>query len=222
MKRHVRIRCPICGMLGWQSRFAKEFDFEVVVHEIESKGRGKITNKYHPPEHQEGVWILKLALIDKMEAALEKLKDEVREEQSAGFHKLLDERQYKEAVSTLGIYHANFSMYSSLVVGDGVEVLSMPSTVEVASEPASVVTPGYVSAFEIAAVQTGAEEEEGVEDTEMPSEPLYSYPKLKPRRLNLPSSVERGSDIIAGFRSVLEEVNENEERTESNSEIESE
>lgn len=219
VNRHVRIRCPICGMLGWQSRFAKEFDFEVIIHEIGSKGRGRITNKYYPPEHEDGVWILKLAMIEKMEAALKKLRSEVGEERAAAYQEKVDVGEYLEAASTLVLFHADFEMYASLVVDDEVEVIRTPSLVVRPGKPVQVIVPGDTSAVQIVTYQTGAEEEDGVEGVEMLSQP-YHKARPRPRMLHLASLVERKNDTTAHASSVLEEVNEDEEWTEVNSEIE--
>lgn len=46
MARKVRVRCPICGMLVWQSRMNKDFPFEFVIQEITGSGYQKIRNRY--------------------------------------------------------------------------------------------------------------------------------------------------------------------------------
>ena len=234
MNRHVRIRCPICGMLGWQSRFAKEFDFEVVIHEIGSKGRGRITNKYYPPEHQDGVWILKLAMIKKMEAALEKLREEVGEERDAAYHEKLHAGEYVKALSTLGKSYADFSIYSSLVFDDGIEVFRTPSVVAIPGQPVYILAPGDQSAVQIVPVKTEAELEEGIVGAKMPSQAMRFHPRPRPPILALSRLIERRSDvktsgvmaeesdIVTSRSSVLEEVTEDEEWTKSNSEIQTE
>ena len=45
--KKVRVRCPCCGMLVWQSRLNKKFPFEFVIQETSSAGRGQIRNRYH-------------------------------------------------------------------------------------------------------------------------------------------------------------------------------
>lgn len=45
-KKKIRVRCPVCGMLVWQSRLNKDFPFEFVVQESSGKGYKKIEHKY--------------------------------------------------------------------------------------------------------------------------------------------------------------------------------
>lgn len=48
MASKIRARCPICGMLVWQSRLNKNYAFEFVIQESRGKGYQKIENKYKP------------------------------------------------------------------------------------------------------------------------------------------------------------------------------
>lgn len=45
-KKKIRIRCPVCGMLVWQSRLNKDYPFEFVIQESSGKGYQKIEHKY--------------------------------------------------------------------------------------------------------------------------------------------------------------------------------
>ena len=45
--KKLRVRCPCCGMLVWQSRLNKKFPLEFVIQETTSAGRGKILTTYH-------------------------------------------------------------------------------------------------------------------------------------------------------------------------------
>ena len=45
--RKLRVRCPCCGMLVWQSRLNKKWKLEFVIQETSSAGRGKIQMRYH-------------------------------------------------------------------------------------------------------------------------------------------------------------------------------
>lgn len=45
--KKLRVRCPCCGMLVWQSRLNKKFPLEFVIQEVTSAGRGKIQTTYH-------------------------------------------------------------------------------------------------------------------------------------------------------------------------------
>lgn len=46
MGRKIRVRCPVCGMLVWQSRLNKDFSFEFVLQESSGRGYKKIEHKY--------------------------------------------------------------------------------------------------------------------------------------------------------------------------------
>ena len=46
MGKKVRVRCPTCGMLVWQSRLNKDFSFEFVLQESSGRGYRKIEHKY--------------------------------------------------------------------------------------------------------------------------------------------------------------------------------
>jgi hypothetical protein len=206
MKHHVRIRCPICGMLSWQSRLDKEFKFEVLVQEIGSRGRGRITNRYYPPEKEEGVWLLKLALIDKLESVLEELKDEIREEKSEAFRELLDEGQYSEAVSTLSIHHANFDEFATsvkggILSGPVVEVYAMPARVAEGAPAEEVATPGQLGLFKTGTFPVEAQEEEDIAEPTTPSTPVYR--KFGPQRLSLRSQVLGGGMANVSSRTRL-------------------
>lgn len=118
MARHVRLRCPICGMLTWQSRLDKEWPFEVIIQHIKGKGRGHgFSNRYYAPETEEGTWLLKLALIDKLEAVAEELRGEVRQEKDAIWSQLLSDGEYSDAIAVNSTYHAEFSEIGTAVKG---------------------------------------------------------------------------------------------------------
>lgn len=54
MATKIRMRCPGCGMLVDQKRLSGIHDFEIIVHQIGSRGRGKIYNVYRKPNKIEG------------------------------------------------------------------------------------------------------------------------------------------------------------------------
>lgn len=54
MATKVRMRCPGCGMLVDQERLNGVHDFEIIIHEIGSRGRGRIYNVYRKPDKIEG------------------------------------------------------------------------------------------------------------------------------------------------------------------------
>lgn len=99
MSRHVRIRCPICGMLTWQSRLDKDWEFEVLIQHIKGAGRGKgFKHTYYEPETQEGVWMIKKALADKLEEVARRLRDEASSERGVSVGKAIREGQWDKAV----------------------------------------------------------------------------------------------------------------------------
>jgi hypothetical protein len=85
-------------MLSWQSRLNKEWQFEVVIQEMRSKGRGRgWSHRYYEPEHEKGVWLIKLQLIEKLRAVADELEGEVRSEREAVFSETLDTEGFAEA-----------------------------------------------------------------------------------------------------------------------------
>ena len=46
MGNKIRVRCPLCGMLVWQSRLNKDHKFEFVIQQSAGKGYKKIEHKY--------------------------------------------------------------------------------------------------------------------------------------------------------------------------------
>jgi hypothetical protein len=46
MGNKIRVRCPLCGMLVWQSRLNKDHKFEFVIQQSTGKGYKKIEHKY--------------------------------------------------------------------------------------------------------------------------------------------------------------------------------
>jgi len=95
-KKKIRVRCPVCGMLVWQSRLNKDFPFEFVIQESSGKGYKKIEHKYttayvsdaDPSRVFQAVFAMKM--IEKAEALLKEvdsgitvevdIPDEVEEE----------------------------------------------------------------------------------------------------------------------------------------------
>jgi len=118
--RKVRIRCPICGMLVWQDRLDEEFDFEVVIQDSRGAGRGKgFTHRYFSPESEEGVWLLKLALIQKLRSVADDLEREARREK---------DEEHWETIRLGEKWEYTFISGSRLVESD-IEVLQTPSGV---------------------------------------------------------------------------------------------
>ena len=80
MATKVRMRCPGCGMLVDQERLNGVHEFEIIIHEIGSRGRGKIYNVYRKPDKIEGNAFLHFKMgiaakfreiADRMEGSLE-------------------------------------------------------------------------------------------------------------------------------------------------------
>lgn len=117
MSRIVRLRCPICGMLVNQNRLDEEWEFHLVIQHVTSRGRGRITNRYYEPETEEGTWLLKLALIDKLEAVAEELRGEVKQDKDAIWSQLLSDGEYSEAWQVSSKVHAEFSEIGTAVKG---------------------------------------------------------------------------------------------------------
>lgn len=80
MAKIIRCRCPVCGMLVRQNRLNEDHDFEFVVEEIGSKGRGRIYHVYRKPDKVEGTALLhfKLALAGKLHDIADRLLEAVR------------------------------------------------------------------------------------------------------------------------------------------------
>jgi len=157
MSQIVRLRCPVCGMLGNQKRLDGDYEFEVVIQEITSKGRGKIRHRYYQPQSEEGTWLLKLALADKMRAVLKGLEDEVRDEK----HELWVEKWSKGELDAARLvsstYHTEFSEVATSVRGftwkPKVEAYPVQITVEDPEIQAEVVrevaSPGILTLFDL-------------------------------------------------------------------------
>lgn len=133
MAKHIRIRCPVCGILSWQSRLDKKWQFEIVLQDIKGKGRGHgFSNVYSYPETEEGVWLLKLAMIDKLEVIIDDLKGELREEKGQIWKEKFFTGQYDEARLVNTTHHADFSTVVTTVhslSGADLTVVLMPTRI---------------------------------------------------------------------------------------------
>lgn len=141
MSRLVRIRCPICGFLGNQARLHAEHEFQVLIQQIIGRGRGKITHRYYEPESQDGVWLIKLALIDKLRAVANDLEREARSERKVAFQETLHGGTIVDAWAVSRVSSKEAVHCVSQVVGftqSGV-IFSLPSQ---APGPAVVDVPG--------------------------------------------------------------------------------
>lgn len=80
MAKVIRCRCPVCGMLVRQNRLDEDHDFEFVVEEIGSKGRGRIYHIYREPDKVEGNALVyfKVALAGKLHDIADRLLEAAR------------------------------------------------------------------------------------------------------------------------------------------------
>ena len=82
-KKKIRIRCPICGMLVWQSRLNKDYPFEFVIQESSGKGYQKIEHKYKtayvadtdPSKVFQALFAMKM--VEKAEALLKEIDSDI-------------------------------------------------------------------------------------------------------------------------------------------------
>lgn len=82
-KKKIRIRCPVCGMLVWQSRLNKDYPFEFVIQESSGKGYQKIEHKYttayvadtDPSKVFQAVFAMKM--VEKAEALLKEVDSDI-------------------------------------------------------------------------------------------------------------------------------------------------
>jgi len=137
MKKKIRVRCPICGMLVWQDRLNASYEFEVLIQKIVGRGRGKgFSNEYVSPRDEDGVFLIKFALADKLEAVARKLRGEAFSERGEAYNELTNNGKYQEAFEifkTPSSVEANLRGFDKVVVGSNIAVKSG----EVVSSPSS-------------------------------------------------------------------------------------
>jgi len=77
--RKLRVRCPCCGMLVWQSRLSGNHELEFVIQESYSPGAGNIRHKYHRGNvaESEGAKVFQAFLALRMIETAERLLEEV-------------------------------------------------------------------------------------------------------------------------------------------------
>ena len=84
MASKIRARCPICGMLVWQSRLNKNYVFEFVIQESRGKGYQKIENKYKPAYMADTDTakifqaVLAMKMVEKAEELLKKIDADIK------------------------------------------------------------------------------------------------------------------------------------------------
>lgn len=80
----VRVRCPVCGMLVWQSRMNKDYPFEFVIQEISGKGYQQIQNRYKKAFMADTdaakifQSVLAMKMVEKAEALLKKIDADIK------------------------------------------------------------------------------------------------------------------------------------------------
>lgn len=108
MAHKIRVRCPLCGMLVWQSRLNKDYPFEFVIQEITAEGYQKIKNRYKPARKADtevaGMFqtVLALKMIEKAEDLLKEvgagieidvqIPEEAKEELGKSYEKASEEK----------------------------------------------------------------------------------------------------------------------------------
>lgn len=76
------MRCPGCGMLVDQERLNGVHEFEIIIHTIGSRGRGKIYNIYRKPDNIEGNAFLrfKMGLAAKFREIADRMERDLKDE----------------------------------------------------------------------------------------------------------------------------------------------
>jgi len=109
MGNKIRVRCPLCGMLVWQSRLNKDFNFEFVIQQSAGKGYQKIEHKYKPAYMADTEvakifqTVLAMKMVEKAEELLKKIDvdikidvqipDETEEEFTKSYEEVTKEKQ---------------------------------------------------------------------------------------------------------------------------------
>ncbi len=109
MGNKIRIRCPICGMLVWQSRLSKDFNFEFVIQQSSGRGYKQIEHKYKSAYMADTdiakifQTVLAMKMIEKAEELLKKIDvdikidvqipDEAKEEFTKSYEEVAKEKQ---------------------------------------------------------------------------------------------------------------------------------
>lgn len=80
MSKRVRCKCPVCGVIVTQERLNEEHQFELIIHEVGSRGRGKIYNIYRKADvkETEDFQLFKAVLARKLQNIAESLFEEAR------------------------------------------------------------------------------------------------------------------------------------------------
>ena len=84
MGNKIRVRCPLCGMLVWQSRLNKDFKFEFVIQQSSGKGYQQIEHKYKPAYMADTdpakifQAVLALKMVDKAEELLKEVDADIK------------------------------------------------------------------------------------------------------------------------------------------------
>jgi hypothetical protein len=84
MGNKIRVRCPLCGMLVWQSRLNKDHVFEFVIQQSAGKGYKKIEHKYKPAYMADTdpakifQAVLALKMVEKAEELLKRVDTDIK------------------------------------------------------------------------------------------------------------------------------------------------
>jgi len=100
--KRVRCRCPACGMLVTQKQLNQDYDFEFIIQEIGSRGRGRIYHVYRKPDKVEGGAFVyfKANLAEKFYQIADRLMGEVKAEAAKGIQEHIPAEEYDELITS--------------------------------------------------------------------------------------------------------------------------
>jgi hypothetical protein len=136
-------------MLSWQSRLDKDWEFEVLIQHVKGAGRGHgFKNTYYEPETEEGVFLIKIALADKLEEVAQRLRGEARSEKDEAFSEALRDHDWERALGfSKAVSEAGFDTVRGKISGLGraVEflVVTGPSKIALAEDRAEPARAAY-------------------------------------------------------------------------------
>ena len=105
MAKRVRCRCPACGMLVTQNQLNKDYDFEFIIQETGSRGRGRIYHVYRKPTKVEGGAFVyfKAGLAKKFYQIADRLMGEAKAEAAKGIQEHIPAEEYEELIPSTQI-----------------------------------------------------------------------------------------------------------------------
>ncbi len=130
--KKLRVRCPCCGMLVWQSRLNKKFPLEFVIQETTSAGRGKIQTTYHrgAVANSTGARAFQAMLALKMVEQAQELLDDVDAGIRLDVVDLESEERFEESTDS-GDEQAAETVTYEIEQGEATYEIEVPTTLEV-------------------------------------------------------------------------------------------